>query len=130
MIMDTAHIEGGVRTMKKIDVKLTHQILWGQSCTLCGDRIEEQQVQDDVLAQGHDSDAARKADVNRVVTVCAACLASDDISERIEQRAAWLRSLIGRLNLPAYADYQAAQDAIASATDQAIEQARRSACGE
>jgi hypothetical protein len=53
-------LERGVRTMKKIDVKLTHQIVWGQSCTLCGDRIEEQQVQDDVLAQGRDSEVARK----------------------------------------------------------------------
>src|SRR6516225_1884850 len=116
--------------MKKIDVKLTHQILCRQACTLRGNRIEEQQVRDDVLAQGHDSDVACKGDVNGVVTVCASCLASEDIGARIEQHAAWLRSLIGRLNLPAYADYQAAEDEIASATDQAIEQARRSACGE
>jgi hypothetical protein len=116
--------------MKKVDIKLTHQILWGQACTLCGNRIEEQQVRDDVLAQGHDSDAARKGDVNGLVTICASCLASKDIGACIEQRAAWLRSLIGRLNLPAYANYQAAQDEIASATDQAIEQARRRACGE
>jgi hypothetical protein len=117
--------------MKKIDVKLTHQVLCRQACTLCGNRIEEQQVRDDVLAQGHDSDAAaRKGDVNGVVTVCASCLASKDIGARIERHAAWLCSLIGRLNLPAYADYQAAEDEIASSTDQAIEQVRRSACGE
>jgi hypothetical protein len=130
--------------MKKIDVKLTHQILCRRACTLCGNRIEEQQVRDDVLAQGHDSDAARKGDVNGIVTVCAPCLASKDIGARIQlhaavfdrqagrnrKRAAWLRSLIGRLNLPAYADYQAAEDEIASATDQAIEEARRSACDE
>ena len=120
--------------MRKVDVKLTDQILWGQSCTLCGARIEKQQVWDNVLPQGHDSDCE-----GREVTVCPSCLASKDINARIEQnaarfdrqaadslkRAAWLRSLTGRLNLPAYANYQAAVDESADALEQAMALAKQ-----
>jgi hypothetical protein len=117
--------------MRKVDVELTEQELWCQSCTLCGNRIEKQQVGDNVLARGYDSERE-----GHEVMVCASCLASEDVAARIERhavefeqqaagslkRAAWLRSLIGRLNLPTYADYQAAEDEIASSISQAIEE--------
>jgi hypothetical protein len=123
----------GEKPMKKVDVKLTHQSLWwALSCTLCGNSIEKQHVGDDVLAQGHDSEREGDNDV----TICASCLASENIDALIGQRAAqqqaagrlqravWLRSLTGRLNLPAYADYRAAVDEIAADIERAMQEAR------
>jgi hypothetical protein len=123
----------GERPMRKINIELTHHELWGNSCTLCGNRIERQVVCDDVLAQGYDSERE-----GHEVTVCASCLASEDVGARIEQhaaaieqraadmlkRAAWVRSLTGRLNLPAYADYRAALDEIGADLQRAVDECR------
>jgi hypothetical protein len=99
----------------KVRVNLTHQELWGRTCTLCGKAIHKQQSNDDVLAQGHDNGCE--------INVCVSCMASEDVDALIEQRAAsfeqtaahcrqsaaWMRSLIGRLDLPTCAEWKAAQ---------------------
>jgi hypothetical protein len=90
-------------TNSKIDVKLTRTNLlvrWG--CTVCGGHTDKEGV----LAEGPDG-----------ITVCAPCLKAGDIDARLGRHAAQLaqaaanvQDLIGRLNVPTFAEWRAEMD--------------------
>ena len=70
-------------------------------CTVCGFRIP--------ASHGFIGEVGSPA-----ISVCAACLQSGEIDQRLEahavellKRAEWLKSLVGRLDVPTYAEWQA-----------------------
>jgi hypothetical protein len=105
-------------------------LIWGQTCTVCGDRIEKRHVLDNVLAQAVDVEAWEPRKGPQRITVCGFCLQEDRLDAALEQHAArvikaaeqqlaeavkraeYLRSLVGRLRVPTYAEYRARVDAI------------------
>jgi hypothetical protein len=94
----------------KIEIKLVETNFFTRwSCTVCGGCTEK----DPVLAESE----LEKGDGVQCIRVCDLCLKAGDINDRLRARAANLRqradyieSLIGRLIVPTYQEWQAACD--------------------
>jgi hypothetical protein len=78
-------------------------------CTVCGGVTEK----DPILAEGADPSAEKK----KILRVCDLCLKDGNIdarlldhAARLEANAAYLRTLVGRLDVPTYAAWKAAYE--------------------
>jgi hypothetical protein len=113
----------------KIEMKLVESnFLTRWPCTVCGGVTEKVAI----LCEGFDDGTEHintvsspnpvanlfRGQVRNNIRVCERCLEAGDIDGRLQQRAAelediaaWLRSLIGRLKVPTHAEWQAAEEA-------------------
>jgi hypothetical protein len=93
-----------------IEMKLTTTNFYTRwPCHVCGGTTEKVNV----LCEGHDARLAGEVRDNSV-RVCEQCLRDGDIdgrlvrhAARLESKAAYLRTFIGRLKVPTYAEWQA-----------------------